>query len=139
VFRVTCGDEIVLSQIYSTKPFTVEFPETLKTCDYEFSATNSDSSKIDLGTFVYNVAFRTIDINVPTVTIKKSKITFNFTDKVGGGYAVMGIKADATLCKSTHTCTIPHNKDLYYVRALTMGARFFFASFRVSTNTWEIY
>ena len=139
VFKVTCGDKIILSQVYTTNPFTVEFPETLKTCDMEMSATNGDSSKIDLGTYVHNVAYSTVDISNPVVTIKRNKITFNFTDKLGGGYVVAGVKADATLCESTNYCTIPHNKDLYYVRALTMSARFFFGSYRVSTGKWEIY
>jgi hypothetical protein len=139
VFKVTCGDKIILSQVYTTSPFTVEFPETMRTCDYELSATNGDSSKIDLGTFVYNVAYSTIDISNPVVTIKRSNITFNFKDKLGGGYVVAGIKADATLCENTNSCTIPHNKDLYYIRALTMSARFYFASYRVSTGKFEVY
>lgn len=138
-FRAYCGEELIISQPYTTKTFDVQIPETLKTCDVELSATNSDSSKIDLGSFVYNIAYSTIDLSAPIVTISKSKITFNFTDKVNGGYAVFGVKVNSTLCKAAHSCTAPLNVDLYQVKALTMGARLFVGNFRRSTNTWEIY
>lgn len=136
-FEAKCGDKIISTVKYTTRPFTVDLPLSAS-CDVEMVATNTDTKFMDYGTYVHNVAYQTLDINVPAVSIKRSKITFSFNDKVGGKYVVFGVKAEATFCKGTNKCTIPHNKDLYYVKAMTMSARLFLGTYRVSTGKWEV-
>ena len=137
-FEVKCGDDTILTQKYDTRPFNVDIPFN-HSCDMEMSSTNSDVKLVDLGTYVYNVAYSTVDITQPSISIKKGEVTASFNDKLNGGYVVFGVKAESTLCKGTNKCTIPDNRDLYTFKAMTMSARLFWAKWRKSTNTWEIF
>lgn len=140
VFTASCNDEIRVSQNYATKPFDVALPAE-PGCDYELAAVNSDTTKIDVATFIIEVQKRTIDLTVPKVTIKSGKISFEFLDRDASGkkYVVVGVKIDNNnACENSNKCSTYHNKNTYTVKALTMLPRQFWGKYNAATKTWEL-
>lgn len=137
---VACGDTIVLQQQYDTRPFTIKLPNNVS-CDYELSVSNALSSKINLGTFIHEVQFATVNLTRPIVTSSIEKVVIGFYDKdvTGKKKVVVAVKIDNNApCVESHICSAVNNKDLYTIRAVTPSGRMFYGKFRISTAKWEI-
>jgi hypothetical protein len=137
---VACGDNVVLKQAYESRPFTIALPNNVS-CDYELSVSNALSSKINLGTFIHELQFATINLTRPIVTYSKKKVVVGFYDwdVTGKKKVVVAVKIDNNApCVETHICSAVNNKDLYTIRAVTPSGRLFYGKYRLSTAKFEV-
>ncbi len=137
---VACANKVVLKQEYQTRPFTIKLPSNIS-CDYELSVSNLQSSKINLGTFIHEVQFATINLTQPIITHTNKKVVVAFydLDVTGKKKIVVAVKIDNNApCVNSHICSAINNKDIYTIRAITPTGRLFYGKFRLSTGRWEL-
>ena len=140
MFTMLCGSDIAVRMPYTTSPFEVTLNSEIS-CDYEMAAVNSDNPYIEFATYMHEVSQYTVDISAPSVTTSSKSITFTFNDKAIDGIApaVIGVKIDnGAPCTDTNKCKSSLGKPAYTVKAATAGARFFWGTYTVATQTWEV-
>jgi hypothetical protein len=137
---VACDSNVVLKQVWEARPFNITLPNNVS-CDYEISASNALTSKIQLATFVHEVQFATVNLTRPIVTHSNKKVVVGFydLDVTGKKKVVVAVKIDNNSpCIGTHICSAVNNRDIYTIRAVTPSGRLFYGRYRLSTNKFEV-
>lgn len=138
---IRCGTKEVFRQVYEgvSKIYLPASKINSNTCDYEILALNADTLMQEFATYMHEETTYTVDLNVPTVSVKNNKISFQFNDRDASGKkpVVVGVQVEQSKCLNTNKCTVPANKIWYDVKAITPSARMFYGTWNSINQLWE--